>query len=117
MKLRVGDKVLVTTGKDKGKQGLVKVVKPARNSVVVEGVNKTVKHKKPLMGQAGERVVIEKPIAVSKLAILNQAGEADRIGFKLLKDGSKVRVFRKSGGLVDTAKSEKPAAKTSSKKK
>jgi len=107
MKIKVGDQVIVTTGKDKGKSGKVLQVVPKKQSVVVEGISIVVKHRKPMMGRSGERVTIQKPISISKVAITNQAGEPDRVGYQLNKDGSKTRVLRKSG--------EKPNENTSTK--
>jgi len=97
MKIKVQDLVQITSGKDKGKQAKVLAVLPRRQMVVVEGINTVIRHKKPQYGQAGERVTLTKPISVSKVAIINQNGEVDRVGYKQLKDGSKVRIFKKSG--------------------
>jgi len=101
MKLRVGDNVLVTTGKDKGKKGLVSKVFPAKARVLIEGVNQVVKHKKPVSGKSGERVVLSRPIDVSKVVILNGNNEPDRVGMKVLKDGTKLRIFRKTGEMIE----------------
>ena len=97
MKIKVQDLVQITSGKDKGKQAKVLAVLPRTQMVVVEGINTVIRHKKPQYGQAGERVTLTKPISVSKVAIINQNGEVDRVGYKQLKDGSKVRIFKKSG--------------------
>lgn len=107
MKLRIGDEVLVTAGKDKGKKGKVKRVYPKTLELLVDGINQVVKHRKPMMGKPGERVTIEKPINFSKLAIINRAGERDRVGYNILKDGTKVRVYKKSGELIDLTKEKK----------
>lgn len=106
MKLRIGDQVVVTTGKDKGKKGLIKKLDLRKKLALVEGVNQIVKHRKPLMGRAGERIIKDKPIDVSKVAILNRAGEPDRVGYTVMKNGEKMRVFRKSGELVDESNSK-----------
>jgi large subunit ribosomal protein L24 len=107
MKFKVGDIVLVTGGKDKGKQGKILKALPERNSVVVENVNMYVKHIKPLNGQAGQRVIRPRPLPTAKIAILNGEGKADRIGYKVNKDGTKDRVFKKTGKVVPETTREK----------
>jgi len=102
-KIKKGDDVIVTTGKDKGKRGTILRVENA-SLVVVEGVNKVKKHTKPdpNKGVAGGIVEMEKPIQVSNVAIFNSATKkADRIGFKTLEDKRKVRYFKSNGELVD----------------
>lgn len=113
MKLQVNDRVRVIVGKDKGREAVVSQVLPKRNMVVLEGINVVVRHRKPQYGQAGERVSVQKPIAVSKLAIINRSGDIDRVGYQVLKDGTKVRIFKKSG---DQITQEKPAEKKPAKK-
>jgi large subunit ribosomal protein L24 len=102
-KIRKGDDVVVITGKDKGKRGTVlKRVDDER--LVIEGVNRVKKHVKPnpMKGQAGGIVEKEMPIHVSNIALFNPASKkADRVGFKLLDDGRKVRVFKSNGEMVD----------------
>jgi large subunit ribosomal protein L24 len=102
-KIRKGDDVVVITGKDKGKRGTVlKRVDDER--LVIEGVNRVKKHVKPnpMKGQAGGIVEKEMPIHVSNVALFNPASKkADRVGFKLLDDGRKVRVFKSNGEVVD----------------
>jgi len=98
MKFKVNDNVEVTSGKDKGKHGKSTRVLPKDDTVVVSGVNMYVKHIKPAQGRAGERVRKERPLATAKVAIMNpDTGKADRIGYKVGKDGKKVRVFKKTG--------------------
>ncbi|HQN65944.1 MAG TPA: 50S ribosomal protein L24 [Methylophilus sp.] len=102
-KIRKGDQVIVNTGKDKGKQGAVLSVLDTGH-VVVEGINIAKKHAKPnpMKGVAGGIVAKEMPIAISNVALFNQATKkADRVGYKVLKDGSKVRVFKSNGEAVD----------------
>ncbi len=102
-KIRKGDQVIVNTGKDKGKQGVVLSVLDTGH-LVVEGINVAKKHAKPnpMKGVAGGIVAKEMPIAVSNVALFNQATKkADRVGYKVLKDGSKVRVFKSNGEAVD----------------
>jgi large subunit ribosomal protein L24 len=102
-KIRKGDGIVVLTGKDKGKRGVVLSVL-ANGSVVVEGINKVKRHTKPnpMKGQPGGIVEKEMPIEISNVALVNAAtGKADRVGFKVLEDGRKVRVFRSNGEVVD----------------
>jgi len=103
LKIRKGDDVVVTTGKDKGKRGTVlRVLDKGR--VVVENVNMVRKHQKPnpQKGQPGGIVDKEMPLDVSNVALYNpQKGGADRVGFKILEDGRKVRVFKSNGEVVD----------------
>ncbi len=100
MKLKVGDTVLVTAGKDKGKQAKITAVFPGSNEVVVQGVNMYTRNIKPMFGRPGERVRKERPLDASKVAIVNpETGKADRIGYTM-QDGQKVRVFKKTGKTV-----------------
>jgi len=102
-KIRKGDDVIVTTGKDKGKRGTVLRIVDARH-LVVEGVNRVKKHQRPnpMKNETGGIVDKDMPIHVSNIALFNPATQkADRIGFKLLGDGRKVRVFRSNGEQVD----------------
>lgn len=102
-KIRKGDDVIVLVGKDKGKRGVVLSCVDA-GSVLVEGVNRVKKHTKPnpLKGQPGGIVEKEMPLSISNVALFNPvAQKADRVGFKLLDDGRKVRVFKSSGEVVD----------------
>lgn len=101
MKFKVGDLVLVTAGKDKGKQGKITRVIPELNQVVVTGMNMYTRNIKPMMGRAGERVRKERPLATAKIAILNpDTGKADRVGYSVNKDGEKIRIFKKTGKNV-----------------
>ncbi len=102
-KIRKGDDVIVTTGKDKGKRGTVLRIVDARH-LVVEGVNRVKKHQRPnpMKGLTGGIVDKEMPIDVSNVALYNpQTKKADRVGFKLMQDGRKVRVFKSNGEMVD----------------
>lgn len=102
-KIKKGDQVVVLTGKDRGKQGTVlKVLDNAK--VVVENVNMVKKHVKanPMQGDPGGIMDKEMPLAISNVAIYNPAtGKADRVGFKSLEDGKKVRIFKSDGEVVD----------------
>ena len=102
-KIRKGDEVVVITGKDKGKRGTV-VLRVDGEHVVVEGVNRAKKHVKPnpMKGVAGGIVDKDMPIHLSNVALFNPATKkADRVGFKMLDDGRKVRVFKSNGELVN----------------
>ena len=102
-KIRKGDDVVVTTGKDKGKRGTV-VRRVDADHVVVEGLNRAKKHVKPnpIKGVAGGIVDKDMPIHISNVALFNPATKkADRVGFKSLEDGRKVRVFKSNGELVN----------------
>jgi large subunit ribosomal protein L24 len=101
-KIRKGDEVVVITGKDKGKRGTV-LRRVDADHVVVEGVNRAKKHVKPnpVKGVVGGIVEKDMPIDVSNVALFNPAtGKGDRVGFKTLEDGKKVRVFKSNGELV-----------------
>ncbi|WP_028536840.1 50S ribosomal protein L24 [Paludibacterium yongneupense] len=100
-KIRKGDEVVVITGKDKGKRGTV--LRVLDDKLVVEGVNVVKKHQKPnpIRGVAGGIVDKTMPIETSNVAIFNSASQkADRVGFKILEDGSKVRVFKSNGEVI-----------------
>ena len=102
-KIRKGDDVVVTTGKDKGKRGTV-LSRVDAEHVVVEGVNRAKKHVKPnpMKGVAGGIVDKDMPIHLSNVALYNPASKkADRVGFKLLEDGRKIRVFKSNGEPVN----------------
>ena len=102
-KIRKGDDVMVITGKDKGKRGVV-LNRLDDEHVIVEGINRVKKHTKPnpMKGQPGGIVEKEMPIHISNIALFNAATQkADRVGFKSLDDGRKVRVFRSNGEVVD----------------
>jgi large subunit ribosomal protein L24 len=101
-KIRKGDDVIVLAGKDKGKRGTVLRVMDDR--IVVENVNLARKHVKPNpnKGEQGGIVDKEMPLHISNVAVFNPAADkGDRIGFKTLDDGRKVRVFKSSGEVVD----------------
>ena len=101
-KIRKGDQVIVTTGRDKGKRGTV-AERVDEQKVIVEGINIVKKHVKPnpLKGTTGGVIDKTMPIQQSNVALFNPAtGKADRVGFKILADGKKVRVFKSSGEEV-----------------
>ncbi|MET3929283.1 large subunit ribosomal protein L24 [Lysobacter sp. OAE881] len=101
-RIRKGDQVIVTTGKDKGKKG--EVVRVLGEKVVVSNLNVVKRHTKPnpQAGQPGGVVEREAPIHISNVMLFNPAtGKGERIAFKVLEDGRKLRVFRSSGEAVD----------------
>ena len=98
-KIRKGDEVIVIAGKDKGKRGTV-LRRVGVDHLVVEGVNRVKKHVRPnpVKGVTGGIVEKDMAIHISNVALVNPAtGKAERVGFKLLEDGKKVRVFKSSG--------------------
>ncbi len=102
-KIKKGDEVIVTTGKDKGKRGTVLRVVDAEH-VVVEGANVAKKHLRPnpMKGQTGGIIDREMPLHVSNVAIFNPSTKmGDRVGIKVLDDGRRVRVFRSNGEMID----------------
>jgi large subunit ribosomal protein L24 len=102
LKIKKGDKVVVTTGKDKGKQGEVIRTIPTENRAVVRGVNIAKRHTKQTASQEGGIVRKEMPIHVSNLALRDpKDGKPTRVGYKLLADGKKVRVAKRSGEVID----------------
>ena len=101
-KIRKGDQVIVTTGRDKGKRGTV-AERVDEQLLLVEGINVVKKHVKPnpLKGTTGGVIDKTMPIQQSNVALFNPAtGKADRVGIKTLADGKKVRVFKSSGEEV-----------------
>jgi large subunit ribosomal protein L24 len=102
-RIKQGDEVIVRTGKDKGKSGRVsKVLK--ENKVLVEGINQVKKNQKPNpnAGVSGGIVVKDMPINISNIGLYNpQTKKADRVGFKFLEDGKKVRYFKSTNEVVD----------------
>lgn len=99
-KLKTGDKVVVTTGKDKGKEGKILVVDRKKNRVIVEGVNMVSKHQKPSqMNQQGGIIKKENFIDASNV-MYSLNGKVTRIGVKI-EDGKKVRFAKKTGAKID----------------
>ena len=102
-KIRKGDEVLVRSGKDKGKRGTVLSVTPD-DHVIVEGINLAKRHMKPnpQRGTSGGIVEKEMPLHISNVGIYNAIeGKAERIGYKRLEDGKKVRIYKSTGEVVD----------------
>lgn len=102
MKIKKGDKVVVLTGKDKGKTGEVLTAMPQKSRAIVQGVNVVKKHTKPTQTSPGGIIPTELPIHVSNLALVDpKTSKATRVGYKTLKDGQKVRIAKKSGETID----------------
>ena len=100
--IKKGDKVVVTTGRDKGKKGEVLKVFPKEDRALVAGVNVVKRHQRQTQTQAGGIVNKESTIHLSNLAHVDpKSGKASRIGFKTLNDGRKVRFAKKSGEVID----------------
>ncbi|MCB1284317.1 MAG: 50S ribosomal protein L24 [Microthrixaceae bacterium] len=99
MKIRKGDRVIVLAGKDKGKEGLVLQAIPKQDKVVVEGVNRVKRHRKPTQAmQQGGIIEFEKPIHVSNVALVED-GKPTRVGYKF-EGGKKVRISRRTGAEI-----------------
>mgnify|MGYP001101897386 FL=1 len=98
-----GDRVIVRTGRDKGKTGDILLVKTKDNRVLVQGVNMVKRHTRPDRNQAGGIVEKESSIHVSNLAHLDpKTDKPTRVGFRFLEDGRKVRYAKKSGEVIDS---------------
>jgi large subunit ribosomal protein L24 len=101
-RIKKGDQVIVITGKDKGRQGTV--LKVTDTSVLVEAVNMAKKHTKPNPMAGVEGGIVEKamPLNISNVMLFNpMTNKGDRVGFKILEDGRKVRCFKSNGEVVD----------------
>ena len=102
LKIKKGDKVVVITGRDKGKTGEVKQVLPAESRVIVDGVNMVKRHTAPSAGNAGGIVEKEASIHISNIAYVDpKTDKPTRIGYKTLGDGKKVRYAKRSGEIID----------------
>ena len=100
--IKKGDKVIVTTGRDKGKKGEVLKVFPKEDRALVAGVNVVNRHQRQTQPQQGGIDNKESTIHLSNLAHVDpKSGKASRIGFKTLNDGRKVRFAKKSGEVID----------------
>lgn len=103
MHVKKGDTIIVISGKDKGKKGRVLAAYPKKDRVLVEGVNLIKKHTRPSQSNPqGGIVTQEAPIHVSNVSHIDpKSGTATRIGYKVLDNGKKVRVAKKSGEVID----------------
>ena len=101
-KIKKGDEIIVITGKDKGKRGTV--VSVAEERVTVSGINLVKKHVQPNPARGTQGGIVEKEASlhISNVALINpETQKADRVGYKLLEDGTKVRVFKSNGAVIN----------------
>ena len=102
MNFKTGDKVVVITGKDKGKKGTITKILRDENKVIVEGINIAKKHVKPQGNQPGSIVEVEAPIHASNVMIIDpKTKKGTRIGHEIDKKGKKIRVTKKSNSTLD----------------
>jgi large subunit ribosomal protein L24 len=101
-KIKKGDKVVVLTGRDKGKTGEVVKVMPSEDRALVRGVNTVKRHQRQTASQEAGIITKEAPLQLSNLAYADpKDGKPTRVGFKILEDGRKVRFAKRSGDLID----------------
>ena len=101
-KIRKGDKVVVLTGRDKGRAGEVFEVRPSESRALVRGVNLVKRHQKQSATQEGGIISKEAPVHLSNIAIADpKDGKPTRVGFKIHADGKKVRIAKRSGVEID----------------
>ncbi len=101
-KIRKGDKVVVLTGRDKGRTGEVIEVRPTENRALVRGVNMVKRHQRQTGTQEGGIISKEAPVHLSNIAIADpKDGKPTRVGFKIHSDGKKVRIAKRSGVEID----------------
>lgn len=98
-KLKKGDKVVVLSGKDKGKQGEISSVNPSAGKAIIDGVNMAVRHTKQSQSDQGGRIPVAMPIQLSNLALVDSKGKATRVGFRD-EEGKKVRYAKSTGETV-----------------
>jgi len=102
VRIKKGDQVIVTTGRDKGKKGEVLAVMPRENRAIVSGVNVVKRHQRPTQMDPGGIKSKENAIHISNLAVVDpKSGSATRVGIKTLEDGRRVRFAKKSGEVID----------------
>ena len=101
-KIRKNDKVIVLAGRDRGRTGEVIEVRPDEGRALVRGINMVKRHQKQTGAQEGGIITKEAPVHLSNLAIVDpKSGDATRVGWKVLEDGRRVRVAKKSGEVID----------------
>ncbi len=101
-KIRKGDKVVVLSGKDKGRNGEVLSVQPKEDTAIVRGINIVVRHQRQTQAQEGGLIRKEAPIHLSNIALADpKDGKPTRVGFKFEKDGKKVRFAKRSGETIN----------------
>jgi len=102
MKIKKGDDVIVLAGKEKGKRGTILRVLPKESRVVVQGLNMVKRHQKPGRGGPGGMVEKEGSLHVSNVALADpKTGKPTRVGYKILDNGQKVRVAKRSGETIN----------------
>ncbi len=102
MRIKKGDEVMVIVGRDKGKKGSVLRVMPAKERLIVQGVNMVKRHTRASMASTAGIVDKEAPIHVSNVAVADpKTGKPSRVGVKTIKDGTRVRFARASGEIID----------------
>jgi len=101
-KIRKGDKVVVLSGRDKGRTGEVVEVRPAESRALVRGVNMVKRHQRQTAQQEGGIVSKELPVHLSNIALADpKDGKPTRVGFKVQQDGRKIRIAKRSGAEID----------------
>ena len=100
LRIRKGDRVIVITGRDKGKTGEVIEVRPKENRAVVRGVNVMRKHQRQTARETGGIITKEMPIHISNIALVDASGKATRVGFRVTED-RKVRYAKRTGDVID----------------
>lgn len=101
-KIRKGDKIVVLSGKDKGRSGEVLSVSPKEETAIVRGINMVKRHQKQTQNQEAGIISKEAPIHLSNIAIVDpKDGKATRVGFRVEKDGKKVRFSKRTGELIN----------------
>ncbi len=100
-KIRKGDKVIVLSGREKGRTGEVFEVRPDESRALVRGLNMVKRHQKQTAQQEGGIISKEAPIHLSNLAFVGKDGKPTRVGFKIQADGTKVRVAKRTGAEID----------------
>ncbi|SDZ53322.1 LSU ribosomal protein L24P [Jannaschia faecimaris] len=98
-KLRKGDKVIVLSGRDKGKEGEITSVDPKAGKAIVEGVNMAIRHTRQSQANQGGRIPKALPIDLSNLAVVDANGKATRVGFRM-EDDKKVRFAKTTGDVI-----------------
>jgi large subunit ribosomal protein L24 len=102
LKIKKGDRVIVLTGRDKGRQGEVLRVIPAEARVVVQGVNVVKRHQRPTQTSPGGIIEQEAPIHVSNVAHIDpKSDKPTRVGYRIEEGGRKIRIARRSGEAID----------------
>lgn len=118
MKIRIGDNVVVNTGKDRGKTGTVAKVYGSQDRVLIEGVNMKTKHVKGRDGVPGQRAEIAVPLHISNVSVVDaKTGKGSRVGYLLDAKGNKTRITKASGQAVAKAAPSTAAKVTADKKK